>query len=119
MNDTAKQMTGAALFGLAVALVFSAWFDGNAMGYFAALLIGYFIGADKTGLNLAKSWGDMTEDRVNALLDRMSAGKRAEFGGHIDAERKLAAIRLLREAAGIGLRDAKNAVEWMLAHRAD
>ena len=52
--------------------------------------------------------GEMSASEAVAHLD---PNVRAEIGRLIAAEQKIAAIKLLREATGLGLKDSKNAVE--------
>ncbi|KJL34211.1 ribosomal protein L7/L12 [Microbacterium azadirachtae] len=52
--------------------------------------------------------GELSASEAVAHLD---PNVRAEIGRLIAAEQKIAAIKLLREATGLGLKDSKNAVE--------
>ena len=52
--------------------------------------------------------GEMSASEAVAHLD---PNVRAEIGRLIAAEQKIAAIKLLREATGLGLKDSKNAIE--------
>ncbi|MGN8025359.1 ribosomal protein L7/L12 [Microbacterium sp. 22242] len=48
---------------------------------------------------------------VADAMARLAPDVRAEIGGLIAADQKIAAIKLLREATGLGLEDSKDAVE--------
>ena len=63
------------------------------------------------------SWGAMTEERVEEIVGKMDELAQASLREQVAAGKKVAAIRLMREKSGAALRDAKCAVEWMMARR--
>jgi ribosomal protein L7/L12 len=48
---------------------------------------------------------------VADALARLSPAVRAEVGRLVAADQKISAIKLLREATGLGLKDSKDAVD--------
>lgn len=52
-----------------------------------------------------------TPDEVKAALKRVTLSKWIEIDAELDARKKIKAIKLLREASGLGLKDAKEAIE--------
>ncbi len=59
----------------------------------------------------------MTPEAVQACLAGMTAAQWAGVDAEIEAGRTIGAIRLLRKASGIGLKDARMAVEARLRQR--
>jgi ribosomal protein L7/L12 len=59
----------------------------------------------------------MTPEEVQARLAGMSAAQWADLDTEIEAGRTIGAIRLLRKASGIGLKDARLAVEKRVRQR--
>lgn len=59
----------------------------------------------------------MTQDEIDARLSEVSKSKWIEIDLEIDANKKIQAIRLLREATGLGLKDAKEAIDARSARR--
>ena len=52
-----------------------------------------------------------TPEEVKAALKHVTLSKWMEIDAELDARRKIKAIRLLREATGLGLKDSKEAIE--------
>lgn len=59
----------------------------------------------------------MTPEAVHACLAGMTAAQWAGVDAEIEAGQTIGAIRLLRKASGIGLKDARMAVEARLRQR--
>ena len=53
----------------------------------------------------------LSQAEIDAALKRVTLSKWIEIDAELDAHKKIRAIRLLREVTGLGLRDAKIAVE--------
>ncbi|KCZ92839.1 hypothetical protein [Hyphomonas johnsonii] len=58
-----------------------------------------------------------TDAEIAEAVKRVTASKWIEIDAEIDARRKIAAIRLLREATGLGLKVSKDAIEARMAAR--
>lgn len=52
-----------------------------------------------------------TPAEVEATLARVTMSKWLEIDAELDARKKIRAIKLLREATGLGLKDSKEAIE--------
>ncbi|WP_340693253.1 ribosomal protein L7/L12 [Hyphomonas sp.] len=83
-----------------------------------ALVIAFYVGFTVRG------WGrkshsptPMTQEDVAGALDSVTVSRWMDIDAEIDARRKLAAIKLLRTATGLGLKDSKEAIEARMAAR--
>ncbi|MEZ5953034.1 MAG: ribosomal protein L7/L12 [Hyphomonas sp.] len=56
-------------------------------------------------------------EEVKAALKKVTLSKWMEIDAELDARKKIRAIKLLREATGLGLKDSKEAVEARLRNR--
>ncbi|HAE26950.1 MULTISPECIES: ribosomal protein L7/L12 [Hyphomonas] len=52
-----------------------------------------------------------TPKEIKAALDRVTMSKWLEIDAELDARKKIRAIKLLRNATGLGLKDSKHAIE--------
>ena len=52
-----------------------------------------------------------TPAEVDAALKRVTMSKWLEIDAELDARKKIRAIKLLRQATGLGLKDSKHAIE--------
>jgi len=52
-----------------------------------------------------------TQEEIDAALKRVTLSKWMEIDAELDARKKINAIKLLREATGLGLKDSKDAIE--------
>jgi ribosomal protein L7/L12 len=52
-----------------------------------------------------------TPEEVDAALERVTMSKWLEIDAELDARKKIRAIKLLRQATGLGLKDSKEAIE--------
>jgi ribosomal protein L7/L12 len=75
----------------------------------AAFLLGRFTASGKKGNSLSPT--PPTPDEVDAALKRVTLSKWMEIDAELDTRRKIKAIRILREATGLGLKDSKEAIE--------
>ena len=58
-----------------------------------------------------------TQEEIDAKLKEVTRSKWIEIDLEIDQRQKLKAIKLLREATGLGLKDSKEAIEARMAKR--
>ncbi len=75
----------------------------------AALVLAFVLGFMVRGAG--RTSAAATPEEVHMRLARMTAAQWAEVDAEIEAERMIGAIRLLRKASGIGLKEARDAVE--------
>ena len=59
----------------------------------------------------------MSQAEIDAALQRVTLSKWLEIDAELDARKKIRAIKLLRGITGLGLKDAKEAVEARQAKR--
>jgi ribosomal protein L7/L12 len=59
----------------------------------------------------------MSQAQIDAALKRVTMSKWLEIDAELDARKKIRAIKLLREAAGLGLKDAKDAIDARMRQR--
>lgn len=59
----------------------------------------------------------MTKEEVAEAVGRVTVSHWMDIDAEIDARRKIAAIKLLRETTGLGLKDSKEAIEARMASR--
>jgi ribosomal protein L7/L12 len=79
-----------------------------------AFIVGFMMrGAGRSSL----SPSPMSRDEIDAALKSVNVSRWMEIDAEIDARRKLAAIKLLRTATGLGLKDSKEAIEARMATR--
>lgn len=52
-----------------------------------------------------------TQAEIDTAIKRVTLSKWLEIDAQLDARRKINAIKLLREATGLGLKDSKEAIE--------
>lgn len=83
-----------------------------------ALAIAFYLGFTVRG------WGrnsmsppPMTQEDVAGALESVTVSRWMEIDAEIDARRKVAAIKLLRTATGLGLKVSKEAIEARMAER--
>lgn len=77
-----------------------------------ALGIAFFLGFMMRGGGRSPQPTDLSSPGdIQAKLQRVTAQQWAEIDAEIAARRKISAIRILRQYAGLGLKDAKEAVE--------
>lgn len=84
-----------------------------------ALLIAFFVGrATAKTVGTASNRNSASDDaEVAAKLDRVTLSKWLEIDAELDSRRKIAAIKLLRATTGLGLKDAKEAIDRRAAQR--
>ena len=84
-----------------------------------ALLIAFFVGrATEKTVGTAPNRNSASDDaEVAAKLDRVTLSKWLEIDAELDSRRKIAAIKLLRATTGLGLKDAKEAIDRRAAER--
>lgn len=58
-----------------------------------------------------------SQAEIDATLKRVTASRWMEIDAEIDGRKKLKAIKLLREATGLGLKDSKEAIEARMKQR--
>lgn len=75
----------------------------------AAFLIGRFTAGrgNQGGLSPAPP----TQEEISQALKKVTLSKWIEIDAELDARKKIRAIRLLREATGLGLKASKDAIE--------
>jgi hypothetical protein len=83
-----------------------------------ALVIAFYLGftVRGRGRNFLTPTPMAQEDPAGAL-ESVTVSRWMEIDAEIDARRKIAAIKLLRTASGLGLKDSKEAVEARMAAR--
>ncbi len=77
---------------------------------FVVFLLGRATGGGKNREN-SLSPIPPTPAEIEAALDRVTMSKWLEIDAELDARKKIRAIKLLREATGLGLKDSKEAIE--------
>ena len=83
-----------------------------------ALAIAFYLGFTVRGWGRSSmSPAPMTQEDVAGALDRVTVSRWMEIDAEIDARRKIAAIKLLRTATGLGLKDSKETIEARMAER--
>lgn len=83
-----------------------------------ALVLAFVLGFMMRGSSRGSlSTTPMNRDEIDAALKRVTISRWMDIDAEIAAGRKLAAIKLLREATGLGLKDSKEAVEARMAER--
>ena len=83
-----------------------------------ALILAFVLGFMARGNGRSSlSPAPMNREAIAAALKRVTVSRWMEIDAEIDARRKLAAIKLLREATGLGLKDSKEAVEARMTER--
>ena len=75
----------------------------------AAFLLGRFTAGRKNRDSLSPT--PPPPEEIEAALKKVTLSKWIEIDAELDARKKIKAIRLLREATGLGLKDAKDAIE--------
>ena len=75
----------------------------------AAFLLGRFTAGRKKENSLSPT--PPTPAEVDAALARVTMSKWLEIDAELDARKKIRAIKLLREATGLGLKASKEAIE--------
>lgn len=83
----------------------------------AVLVLAFVLGFMVRGVGRGSAAAAMTSEAVQARLTGMTAAQWAEVDTEIKAGRTIGAIRLLRKASGIGLNDARIAMEARLRQR--
>lgn len=58
-----------------------------------------------------------TQAEIDAAIKRVTLSKWLEIDAELAGRKKIKAIKLLREASGLGLKDAKNAIEARIRQR--
>ena len=53
----------------------------------------------------------MTPEQIDDALKTVTLSKWMEIDAELDARKKIQAIKLLRQATGLGLKDSKDAIE--------
>lgn len=83
-----------------------------------AIALAFFLGFMFRGSGRSSlSPTPMSKEEVAAAVERVTVSRWMEIDAEIDAKRKLAAIKLLRQSTGLGLKDSKEAVEARMASR--
>jgi ribosomal protein L7/L12 len=75
----------------------------------AAFLLGRFTASGKKQNSLSPI--PPTPEEIAAALKKVTLSRWMEIDAELDARKKIRAIRLLREATGLGLKDSKEAIE--------
>jgi hypothetical protein len=77
-----------------------------------ALVLAFVLGFMMRGSGRGSlSPAPMNRDEIDAAFKRVTISRWMDIDAEIAAGRKLAAIKLLREATGLGLKDSKEAIE--------
>ncbi|KCZ56998.1 hypothetical protein HY29_07590 [Hyphomonas beringensis] len=84
-----------------------------------ALVIAFALGYLVRGSGRQKSHGPShhSQEEIDAALARIPETKWTEINQAIEDRHKLHAIKLLREASGLGLKDSKEAIEAHMQSR--
>lgn len=83
-----------------------------------AIAIAFYLGFTVRGWGRSSlSPTPPTQEDVAEALERVTVSRWMEIDAEIDARRKIAAIKLLRTATGLGLKDSKEAIEARMAER--
>jgi len=90
-------------------LIFLSWGEPNFLGYITAFLAGQLIGG--FDLNSLGQSASMDDAEVQAILGSLNESEMDSVMEAINGQKKIKAIKLLRLHAGLGLMDAKNAIE--------
>ena len=77
------------------------------------LLVVFFLARAPAGGRSANSLSPTppTQAEIDAALKRVTLSKWIEIDAELDARKKINAIKLLRDATGLGLKDSKEAIE--------
>ncbi|MEH6488141.1 hypothetical protein [Hyphomonas oceanitis] len=79
-----------------------------------AFVLGFLVrGNGRSSLSPAP----MNQEEIDAAMKRVTVSRWMDIDAEIAAGRKLAAIKLLRESTGLGLKNSKEAVEARMASR--
>lgn len=81
----------------------------------AAFLLGRLTAGGKTRNSLSPI--PPTPEEVEAALKKVTLAKWMEIDAELDARKKIRAIKLLRDATGLDLKDSKEAIEARQRHR--
>lgn len=83
-----------------------------------ALVLAFVLGFMARGNGRSSlSPAPMNQEEIDAAMKRVTVSRWMDIDAEIAAGRKLAAIKLLREATGLGLKDSKEAVEARMTER--
>ncbi|MEH6808670.1 MAG: ribosomal protein L7/L12 [Hyphomonas oceanitis] len=79
-----------------------------------AFVLGFLVrGNGRSSLSPAP----MNQEEIDAAMKRVTVSRWMDIDAEIAAGRKLAAIKMLRESTGLGLKNSKEAVEARMASR--
>ena len=76
---------------------------------FAAFFLGRIMSGGKSSNSLSPT--PMSQAEIEAALKTVTVSKWMEIDAELDARKKIQAIKLLRQATGLGLKDSKDAIE--------
>jgi len=83
-----------------------------------ALVLAFILGFMLRGSGRsALSPSPMTKEEVAEAVGRVTVSRWIEIDAEIDARRKIAAIKLLRQSTGLGLKESKEAIEARMVSR--
>ncbi len=83
-----------------------------------ALAVAFFLGFMLRGSGQnSLSPTPPTQAEIDAKLKRVTRSKWIEIDAEIDSKKKIRAIKLLRDATGLGLKDAKQAIDARIRRR--
>ena len=83
-----------------------------------ALAVAFFLGFILRGSGQnSLSPTPPTQAEIDAKLKRVTRSKWIEIDAEIDSKKKIRAIKLLRDATGLGLKDAKQAIDARIRRR--
>lgn len=83
-----------------------------------ALAFAFYLGFRVRGWgHNSPSPSPMTQQDMAGAVESVTVSRWMEIGAEIDARRKISAIKLLRTATGLGLKDSKEAIEARMAER--